>query len=158
MYVSILANYSCEGAVLCPGSTDLSQFDFECLRGVWTASILGSTAFVKRNDPVANFTTQFRSDCLICINPSVVAGSDPVTHCRGKWRLLPASYVKELAALSLLCVLSLQNALDARAQTDVSCLGRTLWNAAIITTRWMADVCKVAMARLQETSPVWRQV
>ena len=83
VYVSVLANYSCEGSHLCPGSMDLSQFDFQCLGGVWRASILASTANVKRNNPVANFTTPMRTDCSICINPSVVAGSDPLTHCRG---------------------------------------------------------------------------
>ena len=83
VYVSVLANYSCAGSDLCPGSMDLSQFDFECSGGVWTASILASTAFVKRSDPVANFATPTRTDCSICINPSVLAGSDPVTHCLG---------------------------------------------------------------------------
>ena len=68
--VSVIVNYTCTGPPTeCTGSPTLSQFEFECIRTNWSASVDGSAAEIITTPPDGSFSTPRRSDCGVCISP-----------------------------------------------------------------------------------------
>ena len=70
--VSVIVNYTCTGppsASECTGNPTLSQFEFECVRTSWSASVGGSAANIITTPPDGSFSTPRRSDCGVCVSP-----------------------------------------------------------------------------------------
>ena len=69
--VSVVVNYTCTGAPSeCTGNSILSQFEFECVAGTWTASVDRSAANIITTPPDASISTALRTDCGVCISPT----------------------------------------------------------------------------------------
>ena len=82
----MLVNYTCNGSSLCPSSA-VEQFDFGCSSsGEWTRVQFFTAGNARDENPLADFTTDLRTDCRICStqNPN---NYDNVTHCQGKSRM-----------------------------------------------------------------------
>ena len=68
--VSVVVNYTCDGSPsTCTGDPVLSQFDFECEGGTWTASVGGSTANIITTPSDGSLSTILRTDCGLCGSP-----------------------------------------------------------------------------------------
>ena len=68
--VSVVVNYTCTGAPSqCSGNSILSQFEFECVAGTWTASVGGSATNIITTPPSGSLSTTLRTDCGVCISP-----------------------------------------------------------------------------------------
>ena len=87
--VSVVVNYTCNGAPACSGNPTLSQFDFECVSGsVWGASVLGSADSIITTPPTGSLSTTLRSDCGVCLSPARVgfaAVTNNEQHCGRKF-------------------------------------------------------------------------
>ena len=89
--VSVLVKYTCTGNPSCPSGTAVEQIESECVNGVWSNTVQGSTEFTRSQTPEANFSTSTREDCAFCVSPEldVEAGlslsPDSVTHCVGEY-------------------------------------------------------------------------
>ena len=69
--VSVVVNYTCTGTPSqCSGNSILSQFEFECVAGTWTASVGGSANNIITTPPDGNLSTTLRTDCGVCISPA----------------------------------------------------------------------------------------
>ena len=89
--VSVVVNYTCTGgtAPQCNSQPVVSQFDFQCVAGQWSNSVFFRFQDIITENPIANFTTANRSDCLFCANEILIQTSglppglmpDVVTHC-----------------------------------------------------------------------------
>ncbi len=98
--VSVVVNYMCMGP-LCRediGASDVitltEQFNFECTSNdasqnlTARESVLVAAGFAARDkNPLANLNTPLEDQCSQCVNPSVSASANEVTHCRGKLQL-----------------------------------------------------------------------
>ena len=69
--VSVVVNYTCNGVPSeCTGNPTLSQFEFECVAGTWTAIVENSTANIITTPPDASLSTTLRTDCGVCVSPA----------------------------------------------------------------------------------------
>ena len=69
--VSVVVNYTCTGAPSqCTGNSTLSQFEFECVAGTWTARVGGSATNIITTPPSGSLSTTLRTDCGVCISPA----------------------------------------------------------------------------------------
>lgn len=71
---SAVVRYNCVG-VRCPQS-NVSQFEFGCLRGTWSNRVLGRTENLRTNVADASLNSPNRTDCSFCFSPSHSALSD----------------------------------------------------------------------------------
>ena len=90
-FVSLLANYTCEGNSNCPSGTAVSQFDFSCRNGDWEGSIFGNSDHIRSDDPQSDFSTATQEGCSICATQAALRGAglgeltiDNATHCVGE--------------------------------------------------------------------------
>ena len=68
--VSVVVNYTCTGTPSqCSGNSILSQFEFECVAGTWTASVGGSATNIITTPPSGSLSTTLRTDCGVCVSP-----------------------------------------------------------------------------------------
>ena len=72
-YVSFLAEYMCEGSVLCPDGTATEQFETGCDSdsGLWTHTRQGSTTNTRTQNPTATLSTTLRENCSFCFSPEL---------------------------------------------------------------------------------------
>ena len=86
--VSLIANFSCSGAACNNNNVawQVAQFHFECIQGAWSASLQGSTDFLRTDSPVGTLSTALRRDCSLCIDPMQLPQQlvDQSTHCLRK--------------------------------------------------------------------------
>ena len=69
--VSVIVKYACTGTPSeCTGNSILSQFEFECAAGTWTASVDGSAANIITTPPDGSLSTTLRTDCGVCVSPA----------------------------------------------------------------------------------------
>ena len=68
--VSVVVNYTCAGIFSCTGNPTLSQFEFECVAGTWTARVDESTANIITTPPNGSLSTTLRTDCAVCVSPA----------------------------------------------------------------------------------------
>ena len=65
-------------------TTDLEQFDFECVNGTWSSN---NSITTRTTDPIANLSSTLDPDCQQCINPNNTEAEslhdrlNNVTHC-----------------------------------------------------------------------------
>ena len=85
--VSVVVEYTCTGHVNCQTVSGMEQIEAQCNEGNWTNVVVGSTADVRTQSPLATLNTP--SDvCASCLFPdravnSGAGTSDNVTHCIG---------------------------------------------------------------------------
>ena len=83
-YVSVLAEYMCEGNTLCPDDTVTEQLDILCFNGTWSQ---GNMIFsIRTQSPTATFSTELREDCVFCVSPAAdgllpINAPDEDNHC-----------------------------------------------------------------------------
>ncbi len=96
--VSVVVTYMCIGTV-CQAGTDAAtiitlteQFNFECTsieasqNLTSRESVLVAAGTAPRDESLlANLNTPLADQCSQCVDPSVAAAADEVTHCRGKF-------------------------------------------------------------------------
>ncbi len=96
--VSVVVTYMCMGTV-CQAGTDAAtiitlteQFNFDCTSNEASQdltsreSVLVAAGTAPRDEnPLANRNTPLSDQCSQCVNPSVAAAANEVTHCRGKF-------------------------------------------------------------------------
>ena len=69
--VSVVVNYTCTGTPSeCTGNPILSQFEFECVAGTWTANVGGSAANIITTPSNGSLSTTLRTDCGVCVSPA----------------------------------------------------------------------------------------
>ena len=71
--VSVVVNYTCNGAPACTGNPTLSQFDFECVSvtgSFWGASVSGSADSIFTTPSTGSLSTTLRADCGVCLSPA----------------------------------------------------------------------------------------
>ncbi len=96
--VSVVVNYMCMGP-LCRAGTDAAtiitlteQFNFDCTSNEASQdltareSVLVAAGTSPRDEVTsANLNTPLADQCSQCVDPSVAAAANEVTHCRGKF-------------------------------------------------------------------------
>ena len=70
-FISVLAEYMCEGNTRCPNGTVTEQFETGCVDGGWTNNVEGSTTDTRTVSPTATFSTELREDCAFCFSPEL---------------------------------------------------------------------------------------
>lgn len=76
-FVSIVVNYTYNG------TERLSQFQFECQSGNWSANLSGSLLYARTDPPDASLETILRKDCVQCVDPSQLSSANNSQHCVG---------------------------------------------------------------------------
>ena len=79
-YVSVVVRYTADG------NESTLQVSYMCSAGTWVSTF---GTYVVENNPVANFTTPLRTDCILCIDPAVAPATvvnliTEVEHCTSK--------------------------------------------------------------------------
>ena len=96
-YTSVVVSFNCLTTdARVPECNDSSvvlteQFDFGCVSGAWSRSILTVTTAARTANPTATLSTGLDTGCILCINPSnseaafLSSPVDSVTHCVGEF-------------------------------------------------------------------------
>ena len=88
-YVSVVANYTCDGISwnFCNSTPLLSQFEFGCGTGnEWVATVDGSTGGIFTEISDGDLSTPLRTDCGVCISPArnaFISITNNPNHCGG---------------------------------------------------------------------------
>ena len=78
-FVSLVVEYTCSGSGLCPSqSPTVEQFESECgANEVWRHSVLSSVDHTRTQNPTADFSTNTREDCALCVSTAYVEANSP---------------------------------------------------------------------------------
>ncbi len=77
-FISLVALYKYSG------TNFTSQFQFECVGSVWTATVNGSDEYIRTATPDATINTTLRTDCALCIDPRQAIAANNSQHCLGE--------------------------------------------------------------------------